>query len=234
MFSGLIWAALNRRWRLVIWFFIALVSTSESWHYLVLIGALVAGVFLSDAAGKLEQQFSSVRAARAGSVALIVVVLVAAEFSSLPYLVGAPTKLTGNTIRLGTWFQDQTPAESHYLFLTPSQEAAEWLPYFLHRTPSVGSWGSEWLGTYDLQHRLTLAEVPKCLSLQSLQCVEELIQRYDLRVDYIILPGEIREGLLLEALQTSDRWRSAYTNPGYWVWQDGNPPVQRLDKLTNH
>ncbi len=219
VFSGLIWAALNRRWRLVIWFFITLVSTSEGWHFLVLIGALVAGVFLFDVAGKLEQQLSRVSAGRAGSVALILVVLLAVELSSLPYLTGAPTKLSGNTIRLGDWFQNQTTTEAHYLFLTPSQEAAEWLPYFLRRTPSVGFWGSEWLGTYDLQHRLTLAEVPRCLALQSFQCVEELIQGYDLRVDYIILPAEIRDGPLLEALQTSDRWRSAYANPGYRVWQ---------------
>jgi len=219
VFSGLIWAALNRRWRLVIWFFVTLVSTSEGWHFLVLIGALLAGVFLFDVASILAQQLSRVSAARASSVVLIPVVLLAVELSSLPYLTGAPTKLSGNTIRLGDWFQDQTTTEAHYLFLTPSQEAAEWLPYFLRRTPSVGFWGSEWLGTYDLQHKLTLAEVPRCLASQSFQCVEELIQRYDLRVDYLILPAEIREGPLLEALQTSDRWRSAYANPGYRVWR---------------
>jgi hypothetical protein len=93
------------------------------------------------------------------------------------------------------------------------------MAYFLRRKPAVGFWGSEWAGDYDRQYRLTLVELPKCLAEASLGCLEELIAREGLEVDYIVLPGSLFSGEIEVALKASRRWRETYQNSGYRVWE---------------
>ena len=81
--------------------------------------------------------------------------------------------------------------------------------------PTLGFWGSEWLGSYDLQHRLTLVEVPKCLAAQSIACIDDLIDQYNLTMDYLILPAGSFSDPILGELQNSLRWHNVYDNSSY-------------------
>ncbi len=222
VFSGFIWALLNKQWRLPLWFSATLLFTSEGWHWLVLIGAILAGVFLCDLASLVSSRISQTGIRQAFLWSLIFLVLVGNGLTSQSYITSGHPGISQDTIRLGAWFQSGTPAQTQYLYLSSIQDEAEWLPYFLRRTPALGFWGSEWLGTYDLQHRLTLVEVPNCLAAQSLECVDELISQNNLTVDYLILPaGSLPESIYRE-LQNSLHWQNVYNNSSYRVFSNEN------------
>ena len=222
VFSGFVWALLNKQWRLPLWFCATLLITSEGWHWLVLIGAILAGEFLCDLASLVGSRFQQTGVSRAISWSLMIVALVGNGLTSQSYITSGHPGISQNTILLGDWFQNKTSEQAQYLYLSSIQDEAEWLPYFLRRTPALGFWGSEWLGTYDRQYRLTLVEVPKCLAAQSLSCVAELIEQNNLTVDYLILPaGSSSEPIRVE-LENSLRWRSAYDNMGYSVFSYEN------------
>jgi hypothetical protein len=138
--------------------------------------------------------------------------------TSLPTIRSAPVQISAETIRLGVWFQEKTPSQAGFLFLSGRQDEAEWMAYFLRRTPAVGFWGSEWTGDYDRQYRLTLVELPRCLAEASLGCIEEMIEREGLQADYIVLPKGLFDGEIESALKDSGRWREVYRNEGYRVW----------------
>ena len=135
VFSGLIWALLNKQWRLPLWFFATLLITSEGWHWLVLIGAILAGVFLCDLAVLLSDRISQAGIRLAISYSLIIVVLLGNGLTSQSYITSGRPGISQDTIRLGDWFQSKTSNQAQYLYLSSAQEDAEWLPYFLRRTP---------------------------------------------------------------------------------------------------
>jgi hypothetical protein len=222
VFSGFIWALLNKQWRLPLWFFATLLFTSEGWHWIVLIGAILAGVFLCDLTSLVGSRISHISFRQAFLWSLIIVVLVGNGITSQSYITSGHPGISQDTIQLGDWFQSGTSAQAHYLYLSSIQDEAEWLPYFLRRTPALGFWGSEWLGAYDLQHRLTLVEVPNCLAAQSLTCVDELIDENNLTVDFLILPtGSLSVSILTE-LQNSQHWQNVYENSSYHVFSNEN------------
>jgi hypothetical protein len=222
VFSGFIWALLNKQWRLPLWFCATLLITSEGWHWLVMIGAILAGVFLCDLAELLGDRISQPGIRRAVSWSLVILVLVGNGLTSQSYITSGQPGISLDTILLGDWFQSKTSAKAQYLYLSTIQDEAEWLPYFLRRTPALGFWGSEWLGTYDRQYQLTLVEVPKCLAARSIECVDELIGQNNLTVDYLILPAGSSSDPILGGLQNSLRWQNVYENSGYSVFSNEN------------
>jgi hypothetical protein len=124
-------------------------------------------------------------------------------------------------IQSGVWFQEHTSAASTFLLIADEAEEAEWFPYFLRRTPSIGSWGAEWMGSYNKQLSL-VSQAQLCSNQGSLGCVQDLISKLVTPPTYLITHQD-QLALNLE-LNASPGWELHYENDIYQVHQRTGPP----------
>ena len=85
---------------------------------------------------------------------------------------------------LAVWLNTSTPADADYLLVTPSADIGEWLPYLAGRTPVMGTWGAEWVGTYQGEFS-NWNDMLVCANALSLECLEERYARY--QPDYLVV-----------------------------------------------
>ncbi len=221
--SGLIWCLINRHYQLPGWFLATWLLLSENWHHLVLVGSITGSIFLVDLGVLLTQKKHPPKASWGITGLVVGAGLLSNMMMSFPAIKASPALRLSETTQLGEWFQKETSPEARYLFLQTREDIAEWMPYFLHRTPAIGFWGSEWTGDYDRQYRLTKVDLPSCLSESSLECIEGLIDHEKLDVDYLILPSVDFIEPIKSALERGGSWRKTYENQDYQVWQRNQP-----------
>jgi len=119
------------------------------------------------------------------------------------------------TIELGAWFQENTPPENTFLRVSSSPGNIEWYPYFLRRTPILGSWGSEWTGNY--HHQLGLVgQLTGCSAKLEYDCLEELMTAVGTTPDYMITSSW---WTALSEEITQNGWERVYENNQYIVWE---------------
>ena len=117
-------------------------------------------------------------------------------------------------ITLGQWFQENTPETSTFLRMSNSPEEIEWYPYFLQRTPILGSWGSEWTGNY--HHQLGLVgQLTGCSTQMGYDCLGDLITAIGEKPDYLITNKGMAK-MNEEAAQNG--WGIVYESGQYIVW----------------
>ncbi len=122
----------------------------------------------------------------------------------------------GQTLAVGKWIGRNTPASSSYLFFTASADEAEWMPWLAKRTPSVGSWGAEWIGDYQAEFGL-LNEVADCAVNDPQSCASDLADR--LKPDYLIASKRNSASSIKADLSSLSGWKVVYENEEYSVWE---------------
>jgi hypothetical protein len=190
----------------------------ENNHYLVLLGGIIAGVFIAGVC----QWLGSINVRHLLSVLGIILGLSLASlvigycyvngFSSISQ---DKPSLSPSSFDVARFVQKQTPANASYL-LVAQQDEAEWFPYLLERQPLVGQWGSEWLGTY-YQQTGYLRKLHQCEREQDLPCIHDFIALVGNTPDYLITLKTRKK--LNEALRVGSDWQAVYDNSRYMVWR---------------
>ena len=216
--SGFILTILQKKWFPFIWFVTVMISITECGRYLMVIASVLASIFIYEIASVI---LAFMRDWFYGKVIIILALTCILLFGfaiQAKTILGYSPAISDATFELGEWFQSRTKSDARYLFLMPAEENAEWLPYLLKRTPVVGHWGAEWLGTYNLQRNI-LAEFNRCYQEQSFDCITSVMDSNRIMPEYLIIPEQFTRSMIVQSLQDSPGWDLAYTNSDYQVWQ---------------
>ncbi len=215
---GLIIALNEMKGLPIVWFISLIALTSESDRYLIIIGAMMAGfavarIYHTFWPAKVDSQIPSIHTVRSlAFVFFVTFALVAEGWNSIENNI--QPAVYPETLSMARFVQANTPADGRYLALVGQQEA-EWLPYLLKRTPSISTWGAEWLGTY-YQQLNALGLVDGCRQVPSLACIRSIIARLDAQPDYLITL--VDEPGFKTILAGNTAWKELYHNNRYYVW----------------
>jgi Dolichyl-phosphate-mannose-protein mannosyltransferase len=178
---GLAAAVARRKWFLPVWFLLCLLALTEAERLTIFVGALLAAELLATAFRRLPGE----RWVMAPAALAIAVLLTYSLVNPVRDILRTVPGISQETMSLATWFHQETREDATFIALGPPPQS-EWMPYLLQRTPLIGRWGSEWLGTYD-----TAAEVgdqaESCYNRQDWPCVEQLLVRAGLEPNYVIV-----------------------------------------------
>lgn len=216
---GAITALVSRKGYLVLWLALVLVFASESSRYVVAItamlaGLLVAGLYQSLSSRQTDAAVAVASPTRAGMFLALLLAFFYLQGWQAVTRTFPPVhmqQLSG----LAETMRQVMPEQARYLSITGDDDA-EWLPYLAGRTPVIGTWGAEWLGTYPQQLDYVFS-LNECLAQDSLSCVEDLIERADLRPDLLVTwcaKESINAGL-----SASGIWQPVYENEDFILWK---------------
>ena len=142
-------ALTHQRWLWVSWFLLTLVGFGESDRFLLLLLIVMAAEFLVFWLEKIPAETDLKPQQRwipLGVIALAVIGLAIPNYITL--FRQQQASLTDEFIEMGTWLKENTPQDAEVLYIESDPALSEWLPYFSHRVPETGHWGTEWLGSY--------------------------------------------------------------------------------------
>lgn len=187
------------------WMTLIALAVSENIRFLLLIGA----VFISHGIAWVEARLRHMGVDWAKPVSYFVFIFAIASSFTL-FTSAKIFALNQPLLDMAAWMRENTPADTHYLLVGNSFDyefEAEWTPLLSQRVSSVGHWGSEWVGTYDVQMEniLFLARCKDSYTSHfSLDCVNELVEKrieprptyyvvkhYDIERDAITAPMEV-------------------------------------------
>lgn len=185
----------------------------ESARFVFLVGSIVAGIGLA----AIVDLISKMPAERWRPViAAGVLISILGFLSWRSFIVNSRQRphFFSSTIELANYVQADVPPGQKYLALL-QQDEAEWLPFLFQRTPVVGKWGGEWLGTYTQQiHVVSLFR--GCQLAQDWVCVKDTFTVANVDPEYII--SYIRDRRLNDQIQLDSAWQKVYENDRYVVW----------------
>ncbi|HSR29190.1 MAG TPA: glycosyltransferase family 39 protein, partial [Anaerolineae bacterium] len=166
---------------LAVWFWLCLFSLNETERLTIFVGALLAAEFLVAVLPSLK------KGGKAKATAALGVAILAAYNSaySVRNIVEKAPGISEDTQEISMWFDQNTPSEATFIALG-AEDQVEWMPYLLRRTPRIGGWGSEWLGTYYSAAAIGW-EADSCYNRQSWRCVTELLTRRAIEPNYLIV-----------------------------------------------
>ena len=175
-----------------------------------LVGALLAGQLVA----RLFAWWKTADAKKAGAAIFVLLLAGALYLPGVSTLSSHQPMISTQTLELAGFVRQNTPPSATYLVTAPAEEA-EWLPYLMQRTPAVGSWGGEWIGTYDAQVA-QLLELMACEQNQSLACLNQVIQ--ELKAAPALLITHTQTTQLTAQLEQAAGWRIVFQNDQYILW----------------
>lgn len=219
---GLTFTIVGRKAWLAVWFFASLLLLGDNARFLATIGAFLSAEIAAVLFKHLKndgKKFDMKDALNYQSLifgALLVFVLYIYGWDDLSSR-NQPV-ISKNTLAVGEFIKNSTTLDTKYLVLAGPQEA-EWFPLLLHRTPIVGSWGGEWIGTFAKQASY-VSKAVECDIKQSYGCIIDLITSIHDKPKIIIthLSSDILNGQIDE----SNCWVNIYENQEYIVWRGIN------------
>jgi len=186
------------------------VFSSEGDRYLIALGSLLAGLVAVRLMQILRSDISKVF-----FLGIIMAIIFIPGFRAIE---GFQPYLSTEILEISQLIQQRSNPDSVYLAVADIGET-EWLPYLIRRTPALGSWGSEWKGTYP-QQLGNMLDLAACEEQQSWPCIETLIQRLEVNPDWLIT--RIAETNLTQQLLQASSWHEIFSNKQYIIWQS-NP-----------
>jgi hypothetical protein len=215
--TGLVYSLVVKKFYLPLWFGLLILFISEGWRFTIFVGALLAGVFISEVYHGLtwgiSQESSHSGSSLRGIVFVFLLLFIICDAGYNEIATFQPS-LSEESYLLAGFIQQKTETQSNYL-LAAKPDESEWFPYLLQRTPLVASWGGEWTGTYATQLRYVL-EVENCEDNQSLSCLEGVIAEVQHQPDYLIT--HTASDLLTQQIESSVKWQKIYQDGRYLVW----------------
>jgi len=209
---GMITALWKRNWVPVLAIIIIFLFLGDSERFIVLLTALLlAELFLDVLDGyRLKKNKTLPFCLIALSIFILFVNLFAYQFPGQ----WTVSSLNVSTIETASWFKQNTPSESSYMFFSKDHNISEWMPYLSKRTTLTGHWGSEWKMRYEIDLSMW-EEIGNCADLEVNSCMN-LINTYHLNPDYLITQRE--QDKLNAEITASNQWKSVYKNENYLIY----------------
>ncbi|MEE4194063.1 MAG: hypothetical protein V2J07_02585, partial [Anaerolineae bacterium] len=187
---GFLNTLLQKRWWWGVWFLITLIGIGESNRFLLLLLIVMTAEFLVFLLAKVDEEVKLKPGQRwipITTAALLIIALSVPNFVTL--FQQQRTSLTDAFLEMGTWLRENTPEESSVLFIQGDHALSEWLPYFSHRVPETGHWGTEWLGTYAEESEQQFLARGIAVN-DDYALLQEGIAAYQWSPDYTVLPAD--------------------------------------------
>ncbi len=218
--AGLVTLVVKKKYTLPVLFLLVTIILAEGHRFILTIAFLIAGYFVAwlyrfITSGKyitnrpLEKLVSSI----------ILIGLFIPVYNQSFYELSRQTPLINQgMIEAAHFMKNNTPSQASYLdlYTSPSDDGEEWFPYLTQREPVISRWGSEWLGTYDLQG-LESGKLSECIQTQSLICVEGWLISNHKKPGYIIMVSGLEK--LSVSLESNPAWKNVYSNSRYVIWE---------------
>jgi hypothetical protein len=209
---GAAYLILKRDFFLPTWFLLTLLFISEEERYLGIIASLIAAVVMVRLTSILAARFwpnPNRHWARIGMLIFFVIVYYEVEIPRI--VIPTQPKLSADTFEMAAWFRIHSDKDVNYLFISDDHDEAEWLPWLLERKPTIGHWGSEWIGSYPQEIKL-FDQLAGCATAQSYHCVETLLETNHLHPNYIIVAMSNKIDIPLPQ-------KPVFQNGSYSVWK---------------
>jgi hypothetical protein len=130
--------------------------------------------------------------------------------------------ISNSTIKAAEWLKTHSTADSKYLLISSYVDEMEWFPYLASRTPVIGSWGGEWIGTYNTQLGAvyTMAD---CASHQSSKCVQSILDLLKVKPDYYVVDSEFHNDQILQDLDNNPAALKVFHGSNYLIYKINYP-----------
>lgn len=195
-------------------FFILMFTSSENGRFLVMLGSIPAAMVISKVGLAISNQKNQKHWQILAVFFSIVTLFIVCKPEVDKYL-GYQPVVTEELVTLSKSIKAYSSDHSEYLFIIGSgDQEAEWLPYFLEMTPSVGPWGSEWLD-YAPKQTGTMA-VAGCHEKQSFSCVKQTMSDLNLHPDFLVTFAHEK---INDDIKLDQNWREVMTNDRYILWE---------------
>jgi hypothetical protein len=174
-------AIVRGKWFLPVWLLLSLLILNEAERLTIFVGALLAAEVLAAAFRQLPRR----RRVMVPATLAIAALFIYSCANPVRDILRTVPGISQETISLATWFHQNTPDDATFIALGPPAQS-EWMAYLLQRTPLIGRWGSEWLGTYDTAAQIG-DRAESCYTAQDWPCVEQLLTAGGLEPNYIVV-----------------------------------------------
>ncbi len=211
---GLIFSIATKKTTLALWFGLILLSSSESDRYLFTVGAVAIGLIISALYHHLRASEQEKAPPWRSFLFLFITTILFYQDGWNAITTSNRPDINQDTLAVANYVKQNTPAESTYLVVVPTQEA-EWYPYLLERVPVIASWGGEWIGTYT-NNLERLSNLESCMASQSVSCLEDTILQLPFPPDLLIT--RTNEAVLNQDITSAHSWKLKYQNETYILW----------------
>jgi len=210
---GLIHEIVKKRFVMAILFVVFMIN-GENNRFIFFIAAINAGLLLVRV-GRRFKYFKKTNLIPLSGLIFILLNILVISKSELSRILEIKPLFSRELITLGDEIQKTTKSEDSFLILAdiPNQ-GEEWFPYFLRRTPSIGSWGSEW--TDNTEIIMVESEINSCIQKKSLSCVKNILLIYDILPDYLI--SYVSDTEFNEQIVEDKNWISIFVNQDFILW----------------
>jgi len=177
----------KKQYMLIVLMVIILVGIGESDRFLVIIFCFLSAEFLLFWLDSLDENSDKKTCKKITNLKflLILFLLFFLSYQNYNSIVLQKPVLSDSFIETGLWLRNNVDTEDSILFLE-GHSLSEWLPYFSHRIPETGHWGSEWLGTYGEESTQQFL-IQASAASNSLSLFNDVVQKYSLDPDYVVI-----------------------------------------------
>jgi len=214
---GLLYLLLNGDIFLPLLAFGLMFSSSENGRFLIMIGAISAGVILNQLCRAFQLQKISKNLSVAG-LTFLIACLVVINSSEAQKIMRVTPAFDSETLAFTNYVRQNVPSSAEFLFVGEleggSTQGTEWLPYLLKLKPSIGSWGGEWVGTTSDSN--TYADALVCEKMQSWSCLNDLIAKLSLHPTVLITYA--KDTQLNQEIIGSDSWLQKKDDGVFDLW----------------
>ena len=210
---GMIALLIKREFVLPIFYLFIILIFPEGERFIFLLGCLIAGIGLVSVADWVSI-LSKGKITPWITVLLLIPLVTILWWNGFETLSRYAPQIENATFDLADYIRANLPADENYLALV-RQDEAEWLPFLFQRQPLVSQWGSEWLGTDNVQTYLT-SRFTGCQSIQDWSCVERFIPQTGDEPDHVVT--YVKDRRLGEQMLSTGQWTQTYTDDTYALW----------------
>jgi hypothetical protein len=182
--------------------------------------AILVGIGLSGIADQSKRVFRSASLIPAGLITVTICGFYG--YQSFIEISHFSPAIDNSTIKVAEWLKTHSAADSKYLLISPFVDEMEWFPYLASRTPVIGSWGGEWIGTYTAQLSAvyTMAD---CASHQSSECVQSILGILKVKPDYYVVDSEFHNDQILQDLDNNPAASKVFHGSNYLIYKINKP-----------
>ena len=217
--SGFVLLIIRRKFHILLALLFILMMGEASFYVQILAGMLAAACgaeILRHAVSPVDLRNAGASGLLKLSLALVVIAsIVLSSGTGVLRIAEYEPEINENSLRVASFVRTNSDPDATYLFVGKMNNEAEWLPYLLDRTPVLGSWGSEWKGTYVEQSNISFA-LGSCVEQKDWDCIDQLQQEYFASPILIIVHNNCWS---TRPIRDTEQWERIYVDDLYRVWQ---------------
>jgi len=215
--TGLVYLIINKKFTLPLLILLIICFLYGSGRFILTVCFIIVGISITFLVRLITSNKYIINRPWEKLVSIIVLtgLLILIYFQSFGLMKKQYPLINQEMLDVALFLKNHTSPQASYLSLfTGDDQEDEWIPYLAQRSPVIGYWGSEWIGTSDVQGKAG-GELAECMRIQSLTCLDNWFVSSNKQPNYILMVTNLDD--LSVKLEKSSEWMNIFSNSRYII-----------------